>query len=93
MLRKVLKRIPKGGGQYLDSGLIVDVSKWRNVKVLEASRFLGKLTAEEEAAYREQAKPKVEVKTEAKTAPKAPARVRSKATDAPEATEQESDAS
>jgi hypothetical protein len=57
MLRKVLKRIPKGRGEYLESGTIHDVSSWRNVKMLEAGRYLGKLTDEETKAYHASQKP------------------------------------
>jgi len=58
MLRKVLKRIPKGRGEYVESGTILDVSGWRNVKMLEAGRYLGKVTDEEAKAHAEASKPK-----------------------------------
>lgn len=57
MLRKVLKRIPKGRGEYLESGLVIEVSGWRNVKVLEASRYLGPVTDDEANAYAAAQKP------------------------------------
>lgn len=83
MLRKVLKRIPKGRGEYLESGTIVEVSGFRNVKVLEASRFLGPVTEAEAKAWSQASKPAPAPKAadpeveapKPKAAPKAPKRV------------------
>lgn len=58
MLRKVLKRIPKGRGEYLESGSVIEVSGWRNVKVLEASRYLGPVSKEEAEAWADAQAPK-----------------------------------
>jgi len=51
MLRKVLKRIPLGGDKYLESGTIVDVTKWRNARTLESNRYLGTVTEDEAQAW------------------------------------------
>ena len=72
MLRKVLKRIPKGRGEYLESGTILDVSGFRNVKMLESGRYLGQVTEEEAKAYAEALVRKTEApKPAVKPAPKA----------------------
>ena len=70
MLRKVLKRIPQGDGVYLESGTIVEISKWRNYRTLESGRYLGKLTEDEEQAWVEANKPKPTSATSSK--PKSP---------------------
>ena len=57
MLRKVTKRIPKGRGEHLESGTILDVSSFRNVKMLESGRYLGEVSAEEAKAYADAQKP------------------------------------
>jgi hypothetical protein len=72
MLRKVLKRIPKGRGEYLESGTILDVSSWRNVKMLEAGRYLAKLTDEETKAHLASQKPAPAPKPASAPAPKKP---------------------
>jgi hypothetical protein len=71
MLRKVLKRIPKGRGEYLESGTILDVSSFRNVKMLESGRYLGEVSAEEAKAYADAQKPAPAPKPAVKPAPKA----------------------
>jgi hypothetical protein len=57
MLRKVLKRIPSGDGEYIESGTILDVSTWRNVRTLENGRYLTTVTDEEAQAFAEAQKP------------------------------------
>jgi hypothetical protein len=63
MLRKVTKRIPKGRGEYLESGTILDVSSFRNVKMLESGRYLGEVSAEEAKAYADAQKPAPKAKS------------------------------
>jgi hypothetical protein len=83
MLRKVLKRIPKGRGEYLESGTILDVSSFRNVKMLESGRYLGQVTEEEAKAYAEAQKPAPAPKPAVKPAPKAKSVKPASADDAP----------
>jgi hypothetical protein len=67
MLRKVLKRIPKGGDEYLESGTIVDASTFRNARILESNRYLGEVTEEEAKAYADAQKPAVKPAPKAKS--------------------------
>lgn len=67
MLRKVTKRIPKGRGEYLESGTILDVSSFRNVKMLESGRYLSEVSAEEAKAYADAQKPAVKPASKTKS--------------------------
>lgn len=67
MLRKVTKRIPKARGEHLESGTIIDVSSFRNVRMLESGRYLGDVSAEEAKAYADAQKPAVKPAPKAKS--------------------------
>ena len=47
MKAKILKRLTNDEGKQLEIGDIVDVSKWRNTKALEGSRYITFVTEEE----------------------------------------------
>lgn len=47
MKAKILKRIINDDGKQLEIGDIVDVSKWRNTRSLEGSRYITFVTEEE----------------------------------------------
>lgn len=40
MAYKVLKPIPKGNGETIPTGTLVDAAKWRNLRTLISGRFL-----------------------------------------------------